>query len=392
MKKSAPVLIAGAGIAGLTLALALARRKIPSHILEAKPEQIPQGNGIQLSPNATRILIDLGMRVLLEPVVKRPESIIIRSGRHGRILRELPLGQDIEKRYGAPYFVIHRSDLYRKIKKALQNHSNLADVTYDAKVKYFQQNENGIDAITTNRKVYHGCALIGADGIHSGIRSNMREQEYLDFSGYIAWRSLINNTSLLSAPFRKNSISLWLGDKSHIVHYPLHKKINIVFVTTGNLEGKSTHSDELCPIFRNWHPNVNDFLANVHVWQRWPLFSIRTPEDRPWCEGKVLLIGDAAHPILPFLSQGGAMAIEDAVTLSACMAQADGDFASAFKQFENLRSPRVTKIQKQSKLQGFYCHLPRPLSFFRDSFIRLNSVNSGLSRYEWIYSGQPPVK
>ena len=386
------ILIAGAGIGGLTLALALAQRGIPASILETSPQLSTIGAGIQISPNAARLLLDLGLGDALRRAAVMPEAVIVRSGSSGKTLAKLPLGQDMETRYGVPYYVIHRADLQGLLLDAVKSHAAEISMTLGEGVESYEQSPDSVNVRTTSGKSYGGPALIGADGLRSRVRGHMLMDGPPHFSGYVAWRGLID-AARAPEPMERAATGLWLGRKAHLVHYPLRagKLINIVAIIEGpELDlhwGEDAPGSELRPFFSNWHQAARGLLSAVETWQRWCLFD--RPAAAHWCDERVVLMGDAAHPVLPFLAQGGALAIEDAVCLADKIAGADGNLPVAFKAFETMRRARATRVQMEARSNGRLYHLPQPLAFLRDAFMTSNSGAALVARQDWIYSWRP---
>lgn len=390
MTRGTPILIAGSGIAGLSLALALARHGISSHILEAAPEPRSEGAGIQLSPNATRQLISLGLGDRLKGKAETPDAIIVRSGKSGRTIVRLPLGQEIWRRHGAPYHVIHRADLQNLLLDTVTEYGSLIRIDHKAEIDSYRQSNDQVSLVTTDGMTYHGSALVGADGLHSRIRGQMLADGPPLFSGYIAWRSLIDARHLLSSPCRESNVDIWLGHKSHLVRYPLRggKMINLIAIVaepaTAN-EWQSARETTAPPhTAGHWCPDVRKLFDLSESWHSWPLF------DRPpishFHEKNAILIGDAAHPVLPFLAQGGALAIEDASLLTTYIVRNDGNFQTAFRIFEKARQIRTARIRERSRLQGRIYHLPWPLTCLRDTFMRISGGDRLMAQLDWIHS------
>lgn len=391
---SAPVLIAGAGIGGLTAALALARAGRAVTVLERRTKVEEIGAGIQLSPNASRILIDLGLGMALTRVAGEPDRLVVRQGQGGSRIMEMPLGQTMRERFGAPYWVVHRADLQTVLLDAVRAQPSIR-LVFGRTVRSVDTEGEAVSVATDSSgsaETYRGACLIGADGLWSRVAQAIGDQTEADFSGYVAWRGLIP-TDQAPPPFRRKETGLWLGPGAHVVHYPLRagKMVNIVAVIADrNSEpGWSRPGDPVTfeRRFRGWSRELAALFAPVPEWQVWSLFD-RTPRAR-WVNGRVALLGDAAHPVLPFVAQGGALAIEDAAVLVKCLAAKPGDVPAALLAYEVARRPRARRVQAAARANGRNYHMPLPFSFARDLVLKQMGGEGLLRRYGWIYDWKP---
>lgn len=387
------VLVAGAGIGGLTAALALAKAGRKVTVLERRTKVEEIGAGIQLSPNASRVLIDLGLGLALARVAGEPERVMIRHGEGGGRIVDMPLGQVIRERFGAPYWVVHRADLQTVLLDAVRSQP-LVRLVFGRSVKSVDAEGDGVTVpaeAASGPETYRGALLIGADGLWSRVAPAIGDHSEADFSGYVAWRGTIP-TEDAPPPFRRKETGLWLGNGAHVVHYPLRggKVVNVVAVIgdRNSEPGWSRPGDPevFRKRFKGWSRELLALFATVPEWQVWSLFD-RAPREA-WVKGRVALLGDAAHPVLPFLAQGGALAIEDATVLAKHLA-ATPDIPAALKAYEAARRPRTKRVQAAARGNGRTYHLPLPFSLARDLVIRHLGGEGLLDRYRWLYEWKP---
>ena len=396
---SAPrvVIVAGAGIGGLTAALALLRNGFRVVVLEQAERLEETGAGIQLSPNAARILIDLGLEDRLRPLATAPTALRVRSAASGREIVQMPLGETAALRYGAPYWVIHRGDLQAAFAAAV---SRQLDITLKlgARVEDFVAHPNGVTVraqSATGASEERGAALLAADGLWSRVRARLGYGEPPRFAGRTAWRGLIPAPAV-AAEFREPLIQLWLGRDAHLVHYPVKsgRVINVVVITSDdwNAPGwsESASRAELVPRLtaQAWAPAARALIGLPEAWLKWALYD-RRPLMR-WSQGPVALLGDAAHPMLPFLAQGAAMAIEDAAVAAQCLAQNPDDAARALQTYCAMRRARTWKVQRSAARNGARYHLAGVGAMLRDAAMRTMGGSHLLHHYDWIYDWRPP--
>jgi len=388
------VIIAGAGIGGLSAALMLARSGFRVTLLEQAARLSEVGAGIQLSPNATRILIALGLGDRLRADAFKPEVLAIKTASGGRLTRA-PFGDEGERRYGAPFWSIHRGDLQAALLDAVRANPDIV-LRLGIKVEDFAVHANGISVACRHGSAIddeHGIALIGADGLWSTLRGRIGPQEP-GFRNRTAWRTLIPISMIEDEEFRAPEVQLWLGKNAHVVHYPVKNGtlINIVAIVNDrwsepgwSVEGKR---EELLAHFSpwTWCQPVRDFLALPERWQKWALYDM-APFDT-WGRGPMTLLGDAAHPMLPYLAQGAAMAIEDAAVLADNMAQRPNDPAAAMRRYEAARRKRTAKVQRAARSNGRVYHLAAAEGLLRNLFLRLAGGKRLLRRYNWLYDWQ----
>lgn len=343
---SREILIVGAGIGGMTLALALLRRGLDVTVYEQADEFAPVGAGVQLSPNGTRALADLGVLDELVAMSAEPDAKLIRLWNTGQAWPLFDLGAGCVAQYGYPYLMVHRGDLHavlldavNRIKPdAVRLHSRLAD---------FEQDGAGVTARFGDGGRASGSVLVGADGVHSRVRSLLFGESNAAYTGCAAWRGVIP-AERLPERLRITSGVNWVGPGRHVVTYPLRGGLLINFVgivetnawKTESWTSKGTHA-ECAADFAGWHPDVHALIDNIDVHYRWALLG-RDPITT-WRRGRAVLLGDACHPMLPFMAQGAVMAIEDGLVLARCLEAFGDDHAEAFSAYEAARVERANR-------------------------------------------------
>ena len=392
------MIVAGAGIAGLTSALALARNGFHVTVLEQAERLEETGAGIQLSPNATRILTDLGLGERLRPSIVTPEGLRVHNGKTGRELLRMPLGETAAARYGAPYWSIHRGDLQAALAAAVSSTLSI-NLKLGRRMEEFAVHGSSISVSARGRTgVWHeqGDALIAADGLWSVARARIGFDDAPRFVKRVAWRALIP-ADQAATEFREPLIHLWLGPDAHIVHYPVKagSLINIVVIIDDNWNapGWSAPANRADLLARlppeRWAAQLLELLNAPAGWLRWALFARRPL--RRWSQGPVALIGDAAHPMLPYLAQGAAMAIEDAVISARCLAQMTDNADAALKSYCAVRRARANKVQQLAARNGQRYHFSGLNGVVRDAAMRVMGGARLLRHYDWIYGWRPPA-
>lgn len=382
-----PILIAGAGIAGLTAALALSREGFRSRIVEREEALQDAGAGIQLGPNATRILHDLGLLEAVRAHAVRPEALHMRDGPSGRMLNRVPLGDAIEGRHGAPYLVLHRADLQRVLLAAALSDTRLV-LDFGAEIVGLDIRSDRIAVGIKSGDAIEGSCLIGADGLWSRVRGHIFPGARPRYAGRTAWRALLP-ADVVPPGIDMADVTVWLGPNAHLVHYAVNggQALNVVAIVDdlSRPEGWSTPGDpaRLLGRFGRWADLPRSLLAQAPEWRIWPLCAL--PGLPRWRDGRVALIGDAAHLVMPFVAQGGALAVEDAIAITDALRRSAGDPAAAFAAFEQDRRPRVERMRRLSARMGVYYHLTGPARLIRNAVLRGRSPDSLLGSLDWIY-------
>jgi len=367
------VLIAGGGIGGLTAALCLARGGNNVSIFEQAPTFGEVGAGLQLSPNCTRVLHDLGLEQPLRRSAFLPEGTQFKQWDNGKVIGESMLGASAVERYGYPYYHMHRQDLMGVLVEAAEEASNI-ELHTDVQVQGFTQNDQGVRLISGDL-THQGDLLIGADGIHSVIRAGLWGEAKPRFTGNIAWRALVPAASLPEGLIRPMS-TVWWGPGKHFVHYYVRSGELVNCVCVVEKKGWEVESwtesgdyNELKSDFAGWHSDIQQLIdhAERDSLFKWALYD-RAPMPR-WGKGRVTLLGDACHPTLPFMAQGAAMAIEDAAVLAACLSGGD-DVANKLARYEDLRRDRTAGIQKGSRRNASVFHLSGMAAWLRNRALK----------------------
>ena len=390
---SQSLLIAGGGIGGLTAALAVARVGHRVTVLEQAPALTEVGAGIQLSPNASRVLIDLGLGEALAAVAVVPREIRVHSSRSGGEVARTPVGDEAERRWGTPFWVVHRADLLAVLARAVAAEKNI-DLVLDAR---FRDASPDPDRLCVHATVaglardFHVDGLIGADGVRSRVRTTLRHGPPARYTGRTAYRATVP-IALVPEDLRRVT-GMWLSPRAHLVHYPIRagREFNIVAVVEDTWQDESwsvpATKSEFAAHFgltgrSRWPEEARRLLDLPETWTKWALCGFDA--DFEWSAGAVTLLGDAAHATLPFAAQGGGMAIEDAAVIARVL-EAAPNLPAAFRAYETLRKPRTRAIVEQAVSNGRIYHLPHAFAFFRDTALKWGVGDKMLDRMDWIY-------
>ncbi|MEM5492287.1 FAD-dependent monooxygenase [Hoeflea sp. AS16] len=379
------IVIIGAGIGGLTTALAFARNGDGVDIVEQAPNLSEVGAGLQVSPNASRILIALGLGDALREAMIRPHEIVLASGRSLRKITHVPCGEFAADRWGAPYGVMHRADLQSMLLEAVIAHPHCR--------LHLDQHITSSDITELpDRLGLPGAGLfVGADGVWSQARRLVPGAPKPRFSGQIAWRFKVAAETTRSV-LNPTNVTAFLGSRTHLVAYPLEhgKTINMVAITQGSDPGETWAEREnpngrmeLLNAFADWHPDLRTILRQAPEMTWWPLFEV--PDGR-WHEtGSPVLIGDAAHAMTPFAAQGAAMAIEDGYELAQACTGISGDLAATLNTYETSRRARIGRARSRGAFNQFAYHARGPIRLGRDLVLALKQPESLAAELDWLY-------
>jgi salicylate hydroxylase len=399
---SRQIIIAGGGIAGLTAALAFARHGFSVQLCERASSFDQVGAGLQLSPNAVRLLGELGVTDGLIGAAVRPDHVTLRDARSLAVLARVRLGDFAEQRWGAPYLVAHRADLHSALAARARREPEIRILT-SAAVRDFALHGDGVTAsIDHGGKVAEatGRLLVAADGVWSSLRALAGTEGQSRFSGRIAWRAAIRADgeagSIVAGMVEQNSVTAFLHRSSHMIVYPLRggETVNLVVVTAGEARGESwsgpADPKRLAEAVRGASTQIVALIDRVANWTVWPIHTVAF--EREWTLGGAFaLIGDAAHAMTPFAAQGAAMAIEDAATLAAALAAAPEDATPALAAWEALRRPRIERVIRRGALNRFAWHASGPVALARNLFLKTRSPERLAADLDWLYGWRMPA-
>lgn len=387
------VLISGGGIGGLTAALSLERQGLEPVVLERAPRLEALGAGIQISPNACAVLAELD---LLDPLAARafePAALQIEDGRRGATLARIALRPAARQRYGHPYLNVHRGDLHEVLVDAVASRAP-SSVHLDADVVGVRQDADGVHATLADGRAFHGDVLIAADGVHSTIRNAVLGSDSARFTGHVAYRMVVPRGAFgTHAP--PPTITLRLGPHGHVVSYWVRggELYNVVAIIESDWSDEGwripADVDEVRLAFRRWDPalrRIFDAALDVH---KWALLDRPVPDT--WAIGRVALLGDACHAMLPYLAQGAAMAIEDAAVLAEALAL-ETDASRALRTYEAVRKPRVARVHAEATTNAKRFHVDGLIArTARNRALRVMARgDAGLERFDWLYQPRRP--
>jgi salicylate hydroxylase len=383
------ILIAGAGIGGLTAALALADKGFRIIVAEKAPRLEEAGAGLQLSPNASSVLVRLGLKPNLEASAIVPDAVCVMSGPRGDELVRLPFGRSDP---AAPYWVMHRADLQAALMARVKANS-LIELRLGCELENFATEAHGVTVglrqeATQQHETVAG--LIGADGLWSAVRRQLDPASQPRFSGLIAWRGMIEN----GVPHHRSDtprVQIWMGRNAHLVTYPMAhgRQTNVVAISSGPWHDQgwslpATTAEASAAFTASlWSEPARAIIASVAQWRKWALCTL--PPSTRWTDGRVALLGDAVHAMLPFAAQGAGMAIEDAAVLARCMSENADDIATALTHYAASRRKRVARVQNLARQNGRIYHLAGPPAVARNVAMRLLGGRRLMSRQDWIY-------
>lgn len=387
------IVIAGGGIGGLAAALALGRHGFPVAVLERAARFEEVGAGIQLGPNAFHALDRLKVGTAIRDEALYISHLRLMNAISGEEITHVDLGEQFRARYGNPYAVAHRGDLHRRLLEACQAEPGIALRT-GCEVSGYEQTEAGISAILGTGERVEGRLLVGADGIRSAIRRQMLGDGPPRIEGHTTYRSVIP-IEQMPEDLRWNAATLWAGAKFHLVHYPLQGwKVFNLAITTHNdppeaVAGKPVSHEEVMAGFKGLHPRAEAIIRHGRNWKAWVICD-RDPVER-WIDGRAVLLGDAAHPMLQYFAQGACMALEDAVCLAEALADCRSDWRTALSAYLSARLLRTARVQLQSRELGRHVYHPTGVhALLRDQRLRELGNDGIFAQLDWLYANPFP--
>jgi salicylate hydroxylase len=388
MSKVQKVAVVGAGIGGLNAAIALIQRGFDVTVYEQADQLGEIGAGIQLSPNASRVLMALGLDKDFEAIAFEPNRHVVRNWKSGGIVSATQMKGVFRPQYGAGYFGAHRADLHAVLQRAVP----ASAIRLNAKCIGVTQNAERAVILFADGSHTEADVVIGADGIRSAVRAGLYGPDAPRFTGHIVWRGLVPTTALPKGLIEPD-MTAWFGPKGTVVHYYVRRGeiVNWIahYEADWREESWSVESDwrEAAQAYAGWHPLLNELFSRTERCYKWALYD-RDPLPR-WTQGRVTLLGDAAHPMLPYLAQGAAQAIEDGYVLADMLAQHRGDPEEALLAYQQARLPRTSRIQLHARERGKINNTTSAFArFARDIRYRIKRLlkpNEHTYGIEWIY-------
>ena len=393
------VLVAGGGIGGVAAALATARAGCEVRLYERAPVFSEVGAGIQLGPNATRVLIHWGLADALRAVAAFPEWLVVRGAESGAELGRLELGPRMMARYGTPYATIHRADLHQLLTRALLQHEGV-HLYLDHAVTGCRMREDAVTVETSRDTQVEGDLVVAADGVWSQLRQTLLNDGLPQPTGHLAYRAMLR-TEALPPSLRANQVTAWLGPRLHVVQYPVRggEWTNVVAIVHGDAPADLQDWDHggnandlmralgvVCPPLRGLLEAVPKASVNPYAWRLWALVG-RPPVSaaQQLAHGRIALLGDAAHPMVPFLAQGAGMAIEDAAELARALAMDAVDVPTRLQRYALARWERVARVQARAWRNGQIFHSTGLVRLGRDASMKL--LGERLLDVPWLYGG-----
>lgn len=385
-------LIIGGGIGGLAAALACSREGVRVELFERAAAFTEVGAGVQLGPNGVKILHAWGLKDALAGVASFPDRLQVRSALTGTQLGVMRLGLEAVARYGAPYATIHRADLQGLLLHAVEQQTSTR-LHLDSTVTAFEQHAEGVSLQTADEQEAQGDLLVGADGLWSVVRRQLLGDVAPIATGHLAYRAMLAQHSL-PEHLRSQQITVWLGPKLHVVQYPVRRGLwmNVVAIVHGRTLGDpqnwdhSANAADLRVHMAQTYPHLQDLIAAIEHWRLWGL-NIRPPMQSAdeQAQGRVALLGDAAHPMVPYLAQGAGMAIEDAACLGFAVGHSGLDVPAALKHYAASRWQRNARVQARGIRNGKIFHATGPVRWGRDTAMKL--LGERLLDMPWLYGG-----
>jgi salicylate hydroxylase len=387
--ENAKVIVAGGGIGGLSCALGLSNKGCSVTVLEQADQFGEIGAGIQIGPNAFHALDYLGVGDAGRSKAVYIDRLIMMDGATGDEVAHIPVDEPFRKRFGNPYAVIHRADLHGVLLDECRARKNITLVTKERVVGY-ENTSSGAKVHTQAGTRYEGDAVIGCDGIRSQIREQLTGGDVIRLSGHVAYRAVLP-IEQMPEDLRWNAATLWAGPKCHMVHYPLQgwKTFNLVATFQTEVDNVGVNEpgnrEEILSRFGNVVQKARKLLEIPNEWRRWVLGD-REPIEN-WTDGRVTLLGDAAHPTLQYFAQGACMAMEDAVCLADKFERLQGDFPKVFEAYQTDRIVRAYRVVLSSRMLGRIYHAEGVERKIRNSVLGARTPEEFYSGLQWLYGG-----
>ena len=391
---STHILIAGAGIGGLGAALSLAQLGLKVTVFDQSDAFGEVGAGVQISPNAYKVLCDWGLGEALKKTANFPEKLQVRNTSSDKLLGQLTLGKTAQARYGFPFATIRRADLHALLLNAVQQFDHV-DLRLNARISSITEKNQQVTVTTETGDSFTADALIGADGLWSRVRQHVLGDAAPRATGHTAWRALLPMANV-PAELQQDKVTAWLAADSHTIAYPVQqgKSLNIVYCSENRDKIGLKPAYLLPKVLSKVLQKTFQLASNSNAWTRWDLF------DRPPLTSSaqmfnpvhpsIALLGDAAHPMLPYLAQGAAMALEDGRALAFSVRNSPENMAVALQHYAQTRWQRNAKVQARARRNGAIFHAKPPVSWARDAAMGL--LGEKLLDIPWLYGHKPPVK
>ena len=391
------ILIVGGGIGGLAAALACAEKGAQPLLIERAAQFSEVGAGIQMGPNVTRTLFSWGLEKALQELVFVPQGLQVKDAVSGGALGTLRLGHRSLLKYGAPYVTVHRADLHQVLLQKVQS-SGATELRLNREINFIREEPNALTAdvreVTSDTvETIASQSVVGADGLWSGVRNYVVGDTSPRVTGLIAYRALLPMQAL-PEKLRTQNVTVWVGPRMHAVVYPVKGGdfLNLVIIVQGHPPDSladwdhAANKQDLMQCLGAVHSELKGLIEAVPAWRLWPLC------DRPPLTGahqmaknRIALVGDAAHPMRPFLAQGAGMAIEDAAALAHCWTQAELPLEKRWQLYAQLRWARNARVQQRAIRNGHIFHMQGPMRWGRDLAMRL--MGESLMDVPWLYAG-----
>lgn len=388
-----PVLVVGGGLGGLSVALALGRNGRRVHVLEQATEISPIGYGIQFGPNVFNVFDQLGISDLVKAAADFPPFLVMPDADSGKTLLQIALSSErYKQRFRQPYVVLHRADIHNILLDACRRTPGI-ELTVNANVTGHEDRGDHVRVMCADSRAFEGAALIAADGLKSRTRDSIAKDDGPRPIGYVAHRTTVDMKEVTASVPHKQNVVLWAGPGYHVVHYPLRHGtlFNVVAVFKDPAQNRGdqyvTHEDEVKHVYSNAYSELKTILSMMNLERRW-VIADRDPIRR-WTQGRVTLLGDAAHPTLQSYAQGAGMAIEDAGCLANLLRNCDYDYERALAEYPKRRLVRTARVQLGSRALWNFYHAEGIAREVRNTELSERSEDDSYNCLAWIWNGDP---